>query len=55
MHVEEECEQRKLAITDKGKVFLEKWLELQRLAGIEKKRKRAVPTPNLQTIKVSSK
>ncbi len=42
LQVEETYGQKKLSITDKGLIFLEKWLELQKLAGIKSKRKLAV-------------
>ncbi len=37
--------QQKLVITNKGLVFLEKWVELQKLAGIRTKRQLLVPIP----------
>jgi predicted transcriptional regulator len=49
LQVDAEDGQRKLAITSKGLVFLDKWLELQQLAGLKKK-----PVPvDLQTVKAA--
>ena len=46
LQVEEACGQKKLATTNKGLAFLEKWLELQKLAGIKSERKlAAMPQP----------
>jgi predicted transcriptional regulator len=44
--VEVECGQKKLTITSRGMVFLEKWVELQKLAGIKSKRQQVVPVPS---------
>lgn len=49
LQVDTECGQHKLAITDKGMVFLDKWLELQKLAGLKNKK----PIVNFQTVKTS--
>jgi DNA-binding PadR family transcriptional regulator len=35
----EDCSQPKFAITEKGRAFLEKWLELQQIAGLDNKTK----------------
>lgn len=53
LQVDVEYGQKKLAITDKGIAFLDKWLELQKLAGIKSKRMRIVPPSEFQAIKVS--
>jgi hypothetical protein len=55
LEVEASCGQKKLAITDKGLVFLEKWLELQKLAGIKSKHKLLVTVPQPQKFHASSK
>ncbi len=39
LQVEEECGQKKLSTTNKGRVFLDKCLELEKLAGIKNKGK----------------
>lgn len=48
--VEEDCGQRKLKITGKGLIFLEKWLDLQKIMEIKSKRKSMVPVPEVQTL-----
>ncbi len=48
--VEEDCGQKKLAITGKGVVFLEKWFELQKLAGIKSKRGSRLSVSQLQAL-----
>jgi predicted transcriptional regulator len=53
LQVEVECGQKKLSITDKGVVFLDKWLELQKLAGLTSKRMQIVPPSEFQTAKVA--
>lgn len=53
LQVDVECGQKKLAITDKGVAFLDKWLELQKLAGLKSKRMKIVPPSELQAVKVS--
>ena len=53
--IEESCGQKKLAITGKGLIFLEKWVELQKMVGIKNKRKLMVPAPGIQTVMVQSK
>jgi predicted transcriptional regulator len=47
--VEVEPGQKKLEITDKGIAFLAKWLELQRVAGLENKK---IPISPLLKVKV---
>jgi hypothetical protein len=37
LQVDADNGKRKLAITDKGMVFLDKWVELQQLAGLKNK------------------
>jgi predicted transcriptional regulator len=49
LKVDAEDGQRRLEITEKGAVFLDKWVELQQLAGLKNK-KRSV---DLQTVKAS--
>jgi predicted transcriptional regulator len=49
LQVDAECGQHKLAITDKGLVFLDKWLELQKLAGFKNKK----PIVEFPTVKTS--
>jgi predicted transcriptional regulator len=48
--VDENCGQKKLKITGKGLIFLEKYLELQRIMGTKSKRKSMVPVPEVQTL-----
>jgi hypothetical protein len=49
LQVDAEDGQRKLAITDKGMAFLDKWVELQQLAGLKNK-----PRPvDLQSVKAA--
>jgi hypothetical protein len=48
--VEENCGQQKLTITEKGLVFLGKWLELQKIVGIKSKRKLIAPLTEIQPI-----
>ena len=52
--IEENCGQKKLAITEKGLIFLEKWLELQKIVGINNKRKQMVPVPEIKPLMVQS-
>jgi hypothetical protein len=49
IQVDAEGGQRKLSITEKGLVFLNKWLELQQLAGLKNKTKPV----DIQTVKAS--
>lgn len=51
LQVDAEDGQRKLAITDKGLVFLDKWVALQQLAGLKNNNK-SIPV-DLQTVKAS--
>ena len=53
LQVDVECGQKKLAITDKGVAFLDKWLELQKLAGLKSKQMQIVPPSEFQAVKVS--
>ncbi len=46
----EEYGQKKLLITDKGRVFLNKWLELLKLAGIKSRNKPALQLSELKVI-----
>jgi predicted transcriptional regulator len=55
LQVEEPCGQKKLFITGKGLVFLEKWLELQKLAGIKGKRKLLAAMPQPQKLQASKR
>jgi hypothetical protein len=48
LQASEGCAQPKFTITTKGRAFLEKWLELQQIAGLDKKTKLKT-----QTIKAS--
>jgi predicted transcriptional regulator len=50
--IEQENGQKKLATTDKGMVFLDKWFELQQLSGISKRKKPVVPLPSLSAVKI---
>ncbi len=52
LQVDAECGQKKLAITDKGLAFLDKWLELQRLAGLKSKRMQVASLSEYQSTKV---
>lgn len=52
--IEENCGQKKLAITEKGLIFLEKWLELQKIVGINNTRKQMVPVPEIKPLMVQS-
>lgn len=55
MRVEHGQGQKKLVITSKGIVFLEKWVELQKLAGIKTKRQLTVPMPEIASLIIQSK
>jgi predicted transcriptional regulator len=48
--VDENCGQKKLKITGKGLIFLEKYLELQKIVGTKSKRKSMVLVPEVQTL-----
>jgi len=48
--VEEYCGQKKLKITKKGLIFLEKYLDLQKIMEIKSKRKSMVPVPEVQML-----
>jgi hypothetical protein len=48
--IELDCGQKKLATTEKGVVFLEKSLELQKLAGIKSRWGFGMPNSALQTV-----
>ncbi len=50
--IEVNCGQKKLVITEKGLNFLEKWLELQKIVGINNKRKQMVPVPEIKPLMV---
>ena len=52
--IEETCGQKKLAITEKGLIFLEKWLELQKIVGINNKRKQMVSVSEIKPLMVQS-
>jgi hypothetical protein len=51
--IEESCGQKKLAITEKGLVFLGKWIELQKLAGLKSKRMHITQISNYQAIRAA--
>lgn len=53
--IKENGGQKKLAITDRGLFFLEKWVELQKMVEIKNTRKLRVPSSGIQTIMVKSK
>jgi predicted transcriptional regulator len=53
--VEEESCQRKLAVTEKGMDFLEKWMEIQNMIGIKNKRNLTSYVPKIQPIMVQLK
>ena len=53
--VEHKRGQKKLALTPNGMVFLEKWVELQKLAGIKTKRQLIVPLPEMTSLFIQSK
>jgi predicted transcriptional regulator len=53
--VEHNHGQKKLALTPKGMIFLEKWIELQKLAGIKTKRQLVVPLPEMSSMLIQSK
>jgi predicted transcriptional regulator len=42
--------QKKLAVTDKGLVFLDKWVELQKMVGIKSKRKSMFHESKIQPV-----
>jgi predicted transcriptional regulator len=48
--IEEGCGQKKLIITEKGLIFLEKLLEIQKIVGIKSKRKSMVSVPDIQPL-----
>lgn len=52
--IEGDYGQKKLAITDKGSIFLDKWVELQKMVGTKNARKKA-PALEIQTAVVKSK
>jgi hypothetical protein len=52
---EEESGQRKLAVTEKGMDFLEKWMEIQNMIGIKNKRNLTSYVLKIQPIMVQSK
>ena len=55
MQVREGEVQKKLAITDRGLVFLDKWVELQKMMQTKNTRKLKAPSPQTQVLTVSSK
>ena len=52
--VNENSGQKKLAITDKGLVFLNKWFELQKMVETKNMQKPKIPTAEIQSITVRS-
>ena len=50
-----ESGQRKLAVTEKGMDFLEKWMEIQNMIGIKNKRNLTSYVPKIQPIMGQSK
>jgi predicted transcriptional regulator len=52
IEVESASGQNKLAVTEKGMVFLEKWVELQNLAGLNNKRALPLGSLGRQAVKV---
>ncbi|MCL4429477.1 MAG: hypothetical protein M1167_01875 [Chloroflexi bacterium] len=55
MQIEEAGGQKKLAITEKGLVFLGKWVELQKMVEAKKAGKLKIPAPEIQMVTVKSK
>jgi len=48
--VDENCGQNKLKITGKGLIFLEKYLDLQKIVGTKSKRQSMMPAYETQVI-----